>query len=85
MNKSNIREEKEMGKRNQVLTEKELAAELGISRWTARGMRLKDGCPHFTVGCRIFYRLETVLKWLDQKECMQEPETNQYGKLRRIS
>lgn len=72
-----------MGK---VLNEKELACELGISFWTARRMRLQEGCPHFTVGSRIFYRLETVLNWLNGQERSKpqsRPETG-YGQLRRI-
>ena len=69
----------------QVLTEKELASELGLSQWTIRRMRLQEGCPHFTVGSRVFYRLESVLSWISEREerGRQEP-TKPYGTLRRI-
>lgn len=72
---------------SKILTEKELAAELGLSPWTVRGMRLKEACPHFTVGGRIFYRKESVLEWITAKERSQqyaERGPAQIGKLRRI-
>src|SRR4051794_15827087 len=74
--------------RNRVLSEKELADELGLSPWTVRGMRLKEGCPHFTIGSRIFYRLESVLAWMAVKEaaCVapDPDEPAELGKLRII-
>jgi len=70
---------------SKVLNEKELAIELGLSAWTVRGMRLKEGCPHFTVGSRIFYRLETVLSWIESRERgNQEMEPVLYGSIRKI-
>ncbi len=69
---------------NKILTEKELAGELGLSIWTVRGMRIKEGCPHFNVGYRIFYRLESVLAWMDSRELGQQKLKPEYGKLRRI-
>lgn len=72
---------------NKVLTEKELADVLGLSVWTVRGMRLKEGCPHFTVGSRIFYRLETVLAWIssrEQSQQIQEPAAQEFGRIRQI-
>ena len=74
---------------HKVLTEKKLAEELGLSPWTVRGMRLKESCPHFRVGHRVFYRLEVVLAWIAKKEAEQEarciitPDDN-YGKIRPI-
>ncbi len=70
-----------------VLNERELAAELGLSPWTVRGMRLKEGCPYFTVGARIFYRLATVLAWIAAKEQdgrQQPAPAPKVGVLRRI-
>lgn len=69
-----------------VLTEREIAAEMGVSPWTVRNWRLQLGLPHFRTAGRIFYRLETVLTWLDKQEqaSQPEPEQDQYGTLRRI-
>lgn len=69
-----------------VLSEKELACELGLSPWTIRTLRLQSGLPHFRTAGRVFYRLESVLAWMDRQECSDKeshPET-EYGKLRRI-
>lgn len=51
-----------------ILTEKELADALQISPWTARTWRIQLGMPHFRTAGRIFYRLETVEKWLSELE-----------------
>lgn len=51
-----------------LLTEKELATELGISFWTVRNWRLKLGLPHFRTAGRIFYRWEPVMKWMEDQE-----------------
>ena len=51
-----------------VLSEKELAVKLGISKWTVRRWRLKAGLPFFGTEGRIFYRLESVLKWIENEE-----------------
>lgn len=51
-----------------LLTEKELAAILGISHWTVRKMRLQDGLPFIQTGSRIYYRLEKVNSWMTQQE-----------------
>jgi len=69
-----------------VLNEKELADELGLSAWTVRGMRLKEGCPHFMVGHRVFYRKESVMAWIAAKEAGSIPasEAVEYGKIRPI-
>ncbi|GMB01864.1 hypothetical protein [Pelosinus sp. IPA-1] len=57
---------------NQILNKPELALRLDptgkiitpntIWGWT------KNGCPSFKVGRRVFYRLESVLKWIDERE-----------------
>lgn len=67
-----------------VLTEKELAVELGLSAWTVRRMRIQENCPCFNVGKRIFYRLESVLAWIAAKEQGEPEEPKQVGMIRRI-
>lgn len=69
-----------------VLSEKELAGELGLSPWTVRTLRLQSGLPHFRTAGRIFYRLETVLSWMDAQEkgMKEEEQTPTFGTLRRI-
>lgn len=52
----------------EILTEKELAAELGVSPWTVRTWRLKAALPHFGTAGRIFYRMESVRKWMEESE-----------------
>lgn len=68
----------------QVLTEKELASELGLSPWTVRRMRLSEGCPCFRIGNRIFFRLESVLSWIAEREQGKPEPAKPYGVLRRI-
>ena len=51
-----------------VLSEKELASELGVSPWTVRGWRLKKSLPHFRTAGRIFYRMSSVEQWMDNEE-----------------
>ncbi|MBB5336134.1 DNA-binding protein [Pectinatus brassicae] len=55
-----------------VLNEKELAENLGVSYWTVRLWRLKLGLPHFRTEGRIFYRWESIMKWMGE----QEEQTN---------
>lgn len=70
---------------HKVLTEKEIATELGLSAWTVRRMRLQEKMPHIKVGHRILYRLSTVLEWLAEREhASVNQETEEYGVLRRI-
>ena len=73
-------------KQNTVLNEKELAEMLGMSSWTIRRARLEENMPHFTIGKRIFYRLETILQWIAAKESGggTAEETVVVGKLRVI-
>lgn len=51
-----------------VLSEKELAKNLGVSPWTIRNWRLKAGLPYFGTAGRIFYRIEAVSDWMKQEE-----------------
>lgn len=60
--------QKQVEKQNTVLTEKELAQRLGLSSWTVRRMRIQEGLTHFKIGHRIFYRLESVLEWINVRE-----------------
>lgn len=68
-----------------VLNEREIAAELGLKPATVRRLRVQLGLPHFRTAGRIFYRLESVLAFLDKQEQSSqtepEPET---GTLRRV-
>ena len=72
---------------DKVLNERELAEQIGLSKWTIRHMRLVGKCPHIKVGSRIFFRLKTVLAWMKEQEnknSKQPEQQNQYGKIRRI-
>ena len=51
-----------------IYTEKELATFLNVSSWTIRNWRLRAGLPFFGTAGRIFYRYETVVKWMEQEE-----------------
>lgn len=53
---------------NRCLSEQEVAQALGLSYWAVRQLRLQQGLPHFKCGRRVFYRMETVLRWLEQQE-----------------
>lgn len=74
---------------NHVLSERELAFQLGLSPWTVRTLRLQNGLPHIRTAGRIFYRLQTVQEWFTEQEKVNtrkvSPEPEQYGKLRRIT
>lgn len=53
---------------NTVLNDKELALNLDptgkiITPWTIRTWRIKGNMPSFSVGKRIFFRLESVLAY----------------------
>lgn len=60
--------QKQIEKQNTVLSEKELAQRLGLSSWTVRRMRIQEGLTHFMIGHRVFYRLESVLEWIGDRE-----------------
>lgn len=51
-----------------ILSEHELARELGVSYWTVRNLRIQKGLPHFRTEGRVFYRWESVVHWMDQEE-----------------
>lgn len=52
----------------QILTERQLAEKLGLSYWTVRGWRLQLDLPHIKTAGRIFYRLESVERWMEEEE-----------------
>jgi hypothetical protein len=76
---------KQLEKQNTVLNDKELAKALDptgkiVTAWVIRNWRLQGGLPYFAVGKRIFFRLESVLAWMDAREAgggtvVQEPIT----------
>lgn len=70
-----------------VLNEREVAAEFGVSPATVRRWRIQLGAPCFRTAGKVFYRLESVLAWMDKMEQSgsreAEPE-EAYGTLRRI-
>lgn len=81
--------EKEIEKQNTVLNDKELAKRLDptgkiVTSWTIRNWRLQGAMPSFSVGKRIFFRLESVLAWIDEKEKRVEEPKIQYGLIRKI-
>ena len=59
-----------------ILTERQLAAELGLSPWTIRLWRIKASLPYFRTSGRIFYRLETVKDWMAEKERLSVSHTD---------
>ena len=65
---ADILNQKQVERQNTVLTEKELAQRLGLSSWTVRRMRIQEGLTHFKIGHRVFYRLESVLGWINARE-----------------
>ena len=50
------------------LSEKELAATLGVTRYIIRKWRKYEGLPFITAGTRFLYRLSRVKAWLESKE-----------------
>lgn len=68
---------------NRCLSELEVAENLGLSYWAVRQLRLQQGLPHFKCGRRVFYRLETVLRWLERQE--QGTNTTAENPIRRIN
>lgn len=60
-----------------ILTEKKLAQKLGLSYWTIRGWRLQLGLPHIKTAGRIFYRLESVEKWMEEEEQANRQEVTE--------
>lgn len=54
----------------EILTEKELATRLNMSKNTIRGWRLKAGLPYFRTAGRIFYRWSSVETWMSEQEAI---------------
>ena len=50
------------------LSEKELAAALGVTRFMIRKWRRNEGLPFITAGTKFLYRMSKVKIWLDAKE-----------------
>lgn len=77
-------------KQNIILNDKELAKILDptgkiITTWSLRRWRVECGMPAFLVGKRVFFRLESVLKWINERETsLSQPEPQQFGTLRKI-
>lgn len=72
-----------------VVNDKQLALTIDpsgkiVSTWTIRNWRLQGNMPFFQVGKRIFYRLESVLAWIDAKEKGEPEPESQYGVIRKI-
>lgn len=74
-----------------VLNDRELAKRLDpsgkvITPWTLRRWRLAEGMPHMQFGRRILFNLESVEKWMRDRECSGEREevVPRYGQLRRV-
>ena len=57
-----------MSETNRLLSEKELSQLLGITLFMVRKMRIKLGMPFIRAGTRIFYREQSVIRWLSQQE-----------------
>lgn len=74
----------QLEKQNRVLSEKELAVDLGLSPWTVRTLRLQSGLPHFRTAGRVFYRLQSVLRWMDEQEKGGAEIEPTYGVIRKI-
>ena len=71
--------------KSKVLSERELAIELGLSPWTVRNWRLQLDLPHFRTKGRVFYRLETVLEWISKQEQKSNKDfSNEHGILRKV-
>ena len=59
-----------------IFTERQLAQELNLSPWTIRRWRVSAGLPHFRTAGRIFYRMESVLAWMNKAEAENAVKTN---------
>ena len=51
-----------------IYSEKELAEKLMVSPWTIRLWRMQLDLPYFRTARRIFYRLDSVVQWMDAEE-----------------
>lgn len=75
--------------KQKIMNDRELAFALDPSRktitpWTVRHWRIAGGMPFFQVGRRIFYRLESVLAWLDKQEQDMQNDSIQDGIIRPV-
>ncbi len=68
-----------------IFTERELARELKVSPWTVRGWRIKANLPHFRTAGRVFYRMESVINWMDKEEEHNASNDNCNEKANRLS
>ena len=57
-----------MSDSDRLLSEKELSRLLGLTVFMVRKMRIKLGMPFIRAGTRIFYREQSVRRWLSQQE-----------------
>ena len=57
-----------MPESDRLLSEKELSQMLGVTQFMVRKMRIKLGMPFIRAGTRIFYREQSVIRWLSQQE-----------------
>ena len=57
-----------MSDTDRLLSEKELSQLLGVTLFMIRKMRIQLGMPFIRAGTRIFYREQSVKRWLSQQE-----------------
>ncbi len=57
-----------MSDSDRLLSEKELSQLLGLSVFMVRKMRIKQGMPYIRAGTRVFYREQSVKRWLLKQE-----------------
>ncbi|MDF2651874.1 MAG: binding domain protein excisionase family [Paenibacillus sp.] len=53
-----------------TLTVDEIASYLGVHRDSVYTMVRKKEIPHFKVGVRILFRMETIESWMKQQESL---------------
>ena len=51
-----------------VVSESELAKQLGMSVYAVRKLRNDEGMPCFKARGRVFYRLQVVLEWMREQK-----------------
>jgi predicted site-specific integrase-resolvase len=67
-----------------IYTERELANELGVSPWTIRLWRIKAKLPYFRTAGRVFYRMESVLHWMEKEEADNVAKANSIEKANQL-
>lgn len=58
-----------------------------FSYWTLLELAKRGQCPHIRVGKRVFFRKDSLDKWLDDLETggrAAQEDGQEYGKLRKI-